>query len=306
MTTTETSQRRLIIKWTTPKGFASLILFIIIAALIETSLIIGFQIIGLSDQNAWTTTVLIPSTNLSFAVSISPLFHLLPLSVIIVLLSSWQYLAKYLAKYTAYAPRAEITKRAQPPPRRTQEKQRLKSLRQFTKRVTRRLQRTGRNIKTSAQKIKGISYLSQRLNLAKPKVRSALTIVLTFLAILFIIVIIEYPDLIHQSILNLYRSFPALLYLVKGIGQWLAGIGQAVPALGQLGTSIYNGLASAGPGFRSALTSFGTSLTQSILTADLNTKYVLSQNVAAWTSAILTLIYASYTSSRPHPRPRGR
>lgn len=301
MTTTQPDQRRQIIKWTTPKGFAALILFSIIAALIETSLIIGFQMIGLWDPNAWTTTILIPSTNLSFTISISPLFHLLPLSVIIVLLSSWQY----LAKYTAYAPRAEITKRTTPP-KRTQEKQRFKSLRQFTKRLTRRLQRTGRNIKTNAQKIKGISYLSQRLNLAKPTVRSALTIVFTFLAILFIIVLIEYPDLIHQSTLNLYRSSPALLYFVIGTGQWLTGIGQAIPALGQLGASIYNGLASAGPGFRSALTSFGTSLTQSILTADLSTKYVLSQNVAAWTSAILVLIYAFYTSSRPRARPRGR
>lgn len=293
MTTTETPTRQRI-KWTTPKGLTSLIVFAIIAALIETTLIIGFQTIGLKDPNAWTTTIS------SFTLSVSPLFHLLPLSVIIVLLASWQYLTT-----TTYPPRPEITRRPQPP-RRTQEKQRFKSLRQFTKRLTRRLQRTGQNVKTTAQKTKGISYISKRLNLTKPTVRSAFTIFFTFLAILFIIVLIEYPDLIHQSALDLYRDFPALLYFVKGIGQWLTGIGKAVPALGQVGSSIYYGLASAGPGLRNSLTSAGTALTQSIFNTDLDTKYVLSQNVAAWTSAILAMIYGTYFSPRPRRAPRGR
>jgi hypothetical protein len=297
--TTQTQPRHHI-KWTTPKGLASLILFIIITALIEAALIIGFQTIGLQDPNAWTTTIF-PGTNFSFILSISPLFHILPLSVIIVLLTSWQY----LAKYTTYTPPTEATKRTQPP-KRTQQKQRFKSLRQFTKRLTKRLQRTGRNIKTDAQKTKGISYLSQRLNLTKPTTRSALTIFFTFLAILFIIVLIEYPDLIHQSTLNLYKDFPALQYFVKGIGQWLTGIGQAVPALGQIGASIYYGLASAGPGLRDSLTSAGTAVTQSIFNADLDAKYVLSQNVAAWTSAILAIIYGAYISPRSRRGPRGR
>jgi hypothetical protein len=230
------------------------------------------------------------------------MFHLLPLTVIIVLLSSWQY----LAKYTTFIPqRIETTKRTQPPPRRTQETRRFKALRQFTKRLTRRLQRAGRSLKANAQKIKGVSYISQRFHVARATVRSALAVVFTFLAILLIIVLIEYPDSIHQLALNLYRSSPTLLYFVRGIGQWLAGIGQAVPALGQLGVSINYGLASVGPGFRHSLESFGTSLTQPVMNAGLDTKYVLSQNVAAWTSALFAVVYGAYTSSRPRRRVRG-
>lgn len=303
MTATETRGRRLILKWTAPKGFAALILFVVIAVLIEVSLIIAFQTTGLWDRNVWTATYLIPYATWSFTISISPLFHLLPLSVIIVLLSSWQY----LTKHTTFVPqRVEASKRVQPPSRRTQESRRFRSLRQFSKRLTRRLQRTGRSIKANAQKIKGVSYISQRLHFARAAVRSASTVVFAFLAILLTIVLIEYPDSIHQWTLNLYRSSPALLYFVRGIGQWLAGIGQAVPSLNALGSGIYNALASTGPGFRRSLESFGTSLASPLANADLDAKYVLSQNVAAWTSALVAVVYGAYASSHPRRRPRGR
>jgi len=35
-------------------------------------------------------------------------------------------------------------------------------------------------------------------------------------------------------------------------------------------------------------------------------KYVLSQNLAAWTSALVALVYSAYAASRPRRRPKGR
>jgi len=51
------------------------------------------------------------------------------------------------------------------------------------------------------------------------------------------------------------------------------------------------------------LAGVGAALTGSIVGLDVAGKYVLSQNVAAWSVALVALIYGSYVSSR---RPKRR
>jgi hypothetical protein len=131
-------------------------------------------------------------------------------------------------------------------------------------------------------------------------------ILLVFMAIASLVMIIEYPDLIHSWTVNLYRGMPGLLNFVRGVGQWLRGVGEAAPPLGGLGVAINNAFVVAGPGFRRALVGAGTALTRPIVQLDVAGKYVLSQNLAAWTSAIIALLYGSYVSTRPSRRPKGR
>lgn len=303
MTSTETRWKRLIVKWTAPKGFAAILLFFILAVIIEALLVYSFQILGLVDRNVWTATYLIPYVNWSFTVSISPLFHLLPIGVIVVLLSSWTY----LTKYTAYVPhRIETARRVSTPTRHRQEKRRFKSLRNLSKRLSRRLQRIGRTFKSGIQRIRGVSYVSQRLFFARAAVRSAATVFLIFLSAVFLFTLVEYPDLIHSWTLNLYRGSPALLNFVSGTAQWFSGVGEAVPPLDGLGSAINNALVGAAPSFRHSLESAGASLTRPIVQLDAVGKYVLSQNLAAWTSALIALAYGAYVSSRPSRRPKGR
>lgn len=303
MTSTKTGWKHLIVRWTGRKNLVAILLFFVLTVVLEALVVYSFQILGLIDPNALTATILIPYANWSITLSISPLFHLLPGGVIVVLLSSWIY----LTKYTAFIPqRVEAPKRGLAPTRRDLETRRFKSIRRFSKRITRRLQRIGRALKSGAQRIRGVSYISHRLLLAKATVRSAAIVVLIFLSAALLFSLIEYPNLIHSWTLNLYRGSPAFLNFVSGTAQWFSGVGQAVPALGGFGSGINDVLVGAAAGFRHSLTSAGTSLTASIVQLDAQNKYVLSQNVAAWLSALFALAYGSYTSSRPSRRTKGR
>jgi len=299
LTSTETRWKRLIVRWTGRKNLVAILLFFVLTILLEALMVYSFQIIGLIDPNPLTATILIPYADWSLTLSISPLFHLLPIGVIVVLLSSWIY----LTKYTAFIPqRVEVSKRGLAPTRRELETRRFKSIRRFSKSLTRRLQRIGRALKVGVQRIRGVSYISKRLVFVRAAVRSATTVLLVFLSAIFLFTLVEYPDLIHSWTLNLYRGSPAFLNFVLGTGQWLSGVGQAVPPLGGLGTSINNAFIGVAPGFMQSLVGAGWSLTQPIVELDSVGKYVLSQNVATWTSALVALTYGAYVSSHSRGR----
>lgn len=293
----------MIVRWTTPKNLAAVILFFAIGVIIEALLISAFQILGLSDQNAFASTFLLPGTNWSLTFSVSFLFHLLPLSVVLVLLASWTY----LAKSTAFVPeRIEAARRASQPPRRSQEVGRLKTVRRPFKNLNRRLQRFGRAMKSGFQRIPGVSYVSKRLVFARVAVKSAVTVLAVFVSITAAAFLITYPDLTYNLTVNLYRSSPALVDFVAGIGQWFRGAGTAISPLSDLGASINNALLNAAPGFRRSLEAAGTSLTRPIVQLDAVGKYALSQNLAAWTTAITALLYGAYASARLRRRVKGR
>lgn len=300
MSSTETRQRRLTFR-KAPKDFAALILFFVISIIFEILLISAFQRLGLIDANAWTTTLLIPGANWSFIVSLSIIFHILPLSVVAVLLAGWIY----LKNSNAFKIQPETAKRAMPQ-RRQQETGRLKSAKRVLRNLSRRFQRIGKSLKTGASKIPGVSALSKRLSLARSVVKSASAVLAIFGAVALAICLVAYPNLIYYWALNLYQGSPGLTNFVLGTGQWLSGIGTAIPPLGDLGASINNALIQAAPGFRHSLEAAGTSLTEPILQLDTVGKYVFSQDLAAWTAAALALLYGSYASARPRRRAKGR
>jgi hypothetical protein len=298
LTATEKRERRPILKWTSARHYVSLIFFLALSLVFELVLIFAFQIMGLADQNAWTSTFLVPGTSFSFTVAVSPLLQLLPISVIIVLFSSW----RYLVKSAVFLPKRETPKRM--PPRRTTETGRLKSTRRFFRNLGRKFQRLGRTVKSGFLKIPGMSPLSQRLSYSHAAVRSATVILLVFILLAVGFVFVEYPDLIYHLTVNLYRGSPTLINFVDDTGSWLRGVGTLLPPLGDFGASLNNALIAAAPGFRQPLESAGTSLTKPIAQLDVVSKFALNQNFAAWTAAILALIYSAYTSTRRRVRRR--
>ena len=291
--------KRLRVRWTAPQGFLAIILFFFIALLFEYLMVASFQSIGLTDKNAWTATFKIPDTKWSFTITISLLFQIVPLSVIIVLLFNWAY----LTKYTAFAPRRVVSvRKVSQPLRREQEKRRFRGLRRLSKRISRRLQRVGRAFRARIQRIRGVSYISQRLFFAKAAIRSALTVLIIFLCIFFLTIILEYPTLIHNSVVAMYQGNPSFLGFVQDTGKFARSIGQKLPPIGGLASAVNNALIGAGPGFRTILEGAGASLTQPIGQVDVVDKYLVSQNLAAWISAIFALIYGAYASSRSYRR----
>jgi len=88
--------KRLRFEWTAPKGVTAMATFLITALLVEYLVAWIFMSVGLTDTSSLTHVVSVPFTGWVFNVAISPLFHLVPLGVIVVLVSSWAYLLRQL------------------------------------------------------------------------------------------------------------------------------------------------------------------------------------------------------------------
>jgi len=273
----ETTEKRLIFRWTALKGLTAMVMFFVLTLFFEFLLVVSFQGFGLVDKTVWVGNFQF------FTLAVSPLFHLLPLIVIVVLVCSWVY----LTKYAAYVPaRVEAVRR--PLSRRELEKRRFKAFRRFSRNLDRRLQ----GIKASFQRIRGISYVSRRLRFAGAVVRSGVVVLLVFLAFSFLLYVLVYPDLIYNWVVGVYQGNPSFLGFVRGTAGWARGFGDAF-------AGVFIGVA---PGFYSGLASAGAALTGSVVRLDVVGKYLLSQNVAAWASAIVALVYGMYVSSRRQRR----
>lgn len=282
-------------KLSAPRGFAALMLFLVLALFVEFLIVYSFQSLGLIDKNVLVGTFQVPATNWVFNVSISPLFNLLPVAVLVVLVSSWSYMARYVALAPS---KTEIAKRTALLTKREQEKRRFKALRRLSKRMGRRLQRIGRTVEDAFLRIPGISFISRRLYLARANVRSAVAVLAVFLLLSLLLLLVVYPDLVYRLVVGLYMGNSTFHNFVLGTINWTRGVGEALPPLGGLGNAINNALIGAAPGFRKSLAQVGASITSPIVQLDMVGKYVFSQSIAAWASAFIALFYGTFVSPR--------
>jgi len=285
--------KRLVFRWTAPKGFITIALFFALALLIEYLMVYFFTLSGLTDKFLFNF----------FTVNISPLFHLMPLSVIVVLVSSWAYLTKYIAvvprRVSPAKERLEMRRRRYLRAR----KRRFKSLRNFSKGIGRRFGKVGRAIKAFSRRIgaavlriRGVSYLQKRLFFARAAVKSTVTVLAVFLVSVLTLYILAYPKLTYNLATGIYDANPSFHgFVLKTIEIGKATV-QALSPIGWLASAINNALRAAAPGFRKALEGFGGPITEPLAKLDLVWVYALCQNVAAWASAVVALAYGKYTS----------
>jgi hypothetical protein len=255
------------IRWATFKGLAAIILFLFITTLIEYVVALYAISLGVKDLATLQWSSQFPGTDWTLTVSISPLFHLVPLAVIITLLFSWIYLTKHVAVKPQ-----EIKKGIG------------ESVARRTNRS--RLQRIGDRVKSGLLRVRGISYLWQKIHFARATTKGALIVLLTFAVFILIVSLLAYPKLIYQTISSAYQSNPSLLGFVKGAGEALSPIGGFF-------SIVNNAILSAAPGFRNLALGFGTIITP-FADLDNSGKYLLFQNVAAWISALTALFYGEY------------
>ncbi len=258
-----------------------MILFLAVAVLLEFLIIYSSMSFGLEDANPLVWNVA------SFTISISPLFHLLPLGVIIVLFASWIYLTRH-ATYAPSGMQPARTKRPLPPPRRY-EKKHLKTLRRFIGKIDKKVGDAARSIKERISKSRLAEYLEQH-PAGKTVFKSALTVVLPFSVLALIVYVIIYPQLIPNAVNWLFGGGSSAF---DGFVVWTVNaanaVGKALSPLGWLAANINGGLASIALGFRNGVIGFTTPIIRSLVELNLAGKYVLSQNVAAWASAIIAL-----------------
>lgn len=297
MTSQEKRWKRLVIRWTAPKGFTAILLFSASALLLEYLVVYSFLSGGLTDEFTWMETFQVPYANWSFTLTVSPLFHLLPLSVVIVLVSSWAFLTKHIA----FIPhRMESSKKATVK-RRYPQRRKFRSIRNFLKRVNKRMQKIGSALKEVFLRIPGFSKLSRRLFFARTALRSAVIILLAFGSFALLVFSLAYPWWIHDVVVSFYRQNPSLLSFVLGTQESLQSLGQVLTPLQGIATAVNNGFLAAAPSFRRSLQSLGASA-EPLVKLDITGKYLLVQNLAAWVCALIALAYGKYASTRRFKR----
>jgi len=281
--------RRLFFRWTAPKGFAAVASFLGLILLVEYLLVYSFLSLGLTDKNLLQLSLTSPA----FTVTISPLFHLIPLGVILVLASSWIYLVKQVA----VIPRGrELAKRAPVAPRKQPligaSGRRFKALRRLSKGLSGFYRRMG----AAALRVRGVSYMAKRLHFARATVKSAVNSLAIFLGAAIVLYLLGNPKSIQDLVVSFYAANPSFLDLIQKIMGGAQAVAQALSPLGWVASALNQALLAAAPGFRSALLALGAPIVDPIVGLDLVGKYLVCQNVAAWASAVTALAYGRYVS----------
>jgi len=289
--------KRLIFRRTTQRGLAAMVSFFALAIIIEYLIVASFLSFGLADKYLLTQTFQFPGANIFFTLSISTLFHLIPIGVISVLGATWIYLAKYVAVVPR---RLEPSKKPSMMPKERYQKprsRRFKSIKQFSKSLSKRYEKLTRNLKAFSNRIsatflriRGISYIMQRLFFARAAVKSSAIVLAVFMVSASALYLLVQPTLIYDVVVGFYVSNSSLPMVIKGIADGIAS-----SPIGDLTTTLNNALAGIAVTFWNTFEGAGR-LTESLVQLDLVWKYVICQNIATWVSALMVWAYGKYSS----------
>ena len=259
---TSKPSKRLIIRWATLKGLTAIILFLFSIALTEYVVVLYAMSIGVKDPSVLQWTGRFESIDWTLTIALSPLFHLVPIAVMITIACVWAYLTKHLA----IKPYGERKGKGGTP-----SKQAKKAGKFFGK------------IKSGLLRVKSIAYIWQKIHFARATIKGALTVLLAFLAFILLFSLLAYPQLIYQTVANAYKTNPSLLNFIKGTAEALAPIGGIF-------SGVNNALLAAAPNFRNFVLALGA-IIKPLTELDNASKYLVFQNAAAWIVALSALLY---------------
>ena len=290
---------RIIFRWRTVKERLAILLYLTIAVIVEYLLVKAFMLRGLIDESPLLLNISIPATELTITIQISLIFHLIPAAAILSLILSWAYMT---ASYVINPARVKSLKPKKMSKRSVKRRSSIfrgyfKPLRKFYRRVRWRLGMVDQSLSSSITRLGdllGINRLSSILEkspLAKATIKGAITITLTFTTIFIIIYLMEYPKAIYELAINLYQSNPSLLDFVYKTHESAKAMVQPSSPLGWLTSPINNALLNTAPSFKRFMDQLINPLANILSKLDILSKYVLCQNLAAWSSAIIALIY---------------
>jgi len=279
-------KKRLIFRWTTPKNFLAILIFITLTVITEY-LIITYTI---PTDKTDPTTFTIPYLN----ITLSLLYHFLPTTVIITLTLSFTH----LTTHTASIPKKPPTPKKPSLQRPRKKSIYLKPLRKFYK----KLQKATRKIKNKILKIQTIAYIEHRIILAKAIIKSATTTITLFIVISILLTFAAYPKLLSTATANFYQGNPAFLNFIVATIKASQAIAEAIPPIGAIAATIQNALIAIAPTFRNALQATASAIADGLVALTQTEKYLIIQNIAAWTVALTALLYSQYVKSRRYRR----
>jgi heme/copper-type cytochrome/quinol oxidase subunit 2 len=265
--TSQSAPRHTVIHWNTLKGSIAIIVFLAVAVLTEFLVVLYAMDLGIKDVGELTT-------NWPVTITISPLFHLVPIAVIITLSFTWIYLTKKLS-----------VRPVQPIGR--------VAMRQPTSKKSQPAKSSLEKTEPSPPRVKGFSYIWQKIYSARATIKSALIIFLAFAILMLIVSQLAYPGVIYQTLTSSYQSHSSAYDFVISVANSLSGFARTVSPIGWIATAINNGLVALSPGVRAVGMAFG-SLIAPLANLDPAGKYLAFQNAAAWISVLLVLLYGQY------------
>jgi hypothetical protein len=240
------------------------ILFLTIAVLVEILVVLYAIRIGVKDQMPLQWSFIFPGTASHITLSISPLFHLVPIAVILTLAASWTYLRKQVLIRPSEPQKGtpNIGGRSAKGQRRT-----LAERLGFARR-------------------KKTATLGRGVRFRRTNIRSTLIVLGAFSALLILISLFAFPWLIYNAIATAYENNPSVLNFVKGVGATVTPIGKFL-------WPINNVLLGAAPGFRNFVLALGGAIAP-LANMDNDGKYLVFQNAAAWISTLGILFYGRF------------
>jgi hypothetical protein len=274
--------RRLMFRWTAPRNLLAILLFVIIAVILQYLTITLAVPAGTSDPA--TTTIPLVNT------SVSLLYHFLPVAMITTLTLCFIHFTHQAATVPV---RPQAPKKL-PPTSTRQKPTRLKALRQFR----RRLRRATQSIKRRILRAPTIAQIQHRITLAKAIIRSAITVAAIFLILAVLLTIAAYPTLVPTATLNLHQWNTMFHGFVMSTIQTSRNVAGFIPPIGAAAAAINSALISASPAFRNTIEGAASALTAGLVALGPVEKYLAIQNIAAWTTAIATLFYSRYSKTR--------
>ncbi len=280
--------KRLIVRWASLKGLMAIILFLIITSLIEYAIVIFAISLGVREENPLKGSFQIPWTGWTITIVVSPLFHLVPLSVTITLAFSWICMTKYAAMQPQKPPEGKPKTKPQ------RKEQDQKTGKEFTFIAGGAVRNLFAKMKSGILRIKGISYIRNKVSFARATIKSAIITILVFSSLILLVSVVAFPGLIYGTFSTIYRGNSPLLEFVKSVNNGLKGFVEALGPIGWLCSSINNAIISAAPtlrGFVSAL----VGLVKPLVNLPPIGKYIVFQNVAAWVSALAVIFYGFLT-----------
>jgi len=171
----EGKRNRLTFRWTAPKGLLTIGLFLALAFISEFFMVSFFAGSGLTETSAYPLLV-------------SPLFHLLPLAVIIVLVLSWIYLTKHIAMRPRRISPAKVSKmRRRPRGRKTRSKS--------TRNMMEAIKNFFNQLSSVFLRSRGGSFVQRRLSFGRVALESAVTVLTIFLLSIILLSVLVYPNL---------------------------------------------------------------------------------------------------------------
>jgi hypothetical protein len=271
-----------VFRWTSTKNLLATLVFAVIVTLLEYVAVSFAASTGIKD----------PGGIAFISIMISSLYVLVPTAVVITLTASFMH----LTSNTLTLKRKSETTRKQQGRRAIRRRFRLDSVRRFSRRIG----QTSRRIRTKIRKTWGIRQVIDRVDSAKSVIGYALAIIATFTTLVLLVTATAYPKLVPSTTAGFFHGNPVFLGFVTSTVRAGQGISNAIPPVGAVAASIHAALTAVAPGFRSTLVAFFYPLSNGLVSLSPIAKFLVAQNTAAWSAAVVAIVYRHYVRTRSY------